>query len=72
MKNITVSLEDEIYRRARIKAAEQNTSVSALVRTFLEALSAEESPLERLKREERELREAIGVFKVGVRERVDE
>ena len=35
MKNITVSVPDDIYRRARIRAAERDTSVSALVREFL-------------------------------------
>jgi hypothetical protein len=39
MKNITVSLDDETYRKARIAAAEQNTSVSALVRRFLSGLA---------------------------------
>ncbi|MGH8565012.1 MAG: hypothetical protein ACREXW_13370 [Gammaproteobacteria bacterium] len=34
MKNITVSVDDETYRRSRIKAAEAGTSVSALVRSF--------------------------------------
>jgi hypothetical protein len=29
MKNITISIDDEIYRGAHIKAAEQRTSVSA-------------------------------------------
>jgi len=38
MKNITVSIDDETYRQARIRAAEQNTSVSALVREFLEGI----------------------------------
>ena len=35
VKNITVSVDDETYRRARTKAAEQDTSLSALVRRFL-------------------------------------
>lgn len=35
MKNITLSLDDETYRQARIRAAEQNTSVSALVKRLL-------------------------------------
>ena len=35
MKNITVSVPDEVYRRARIQAAERNTSVSGLVRELL-------------------------------------
>lgn len=35
MKNITVSIDDETYRLARIRAAEEGTSVSALVRDYL-------------------------------------
>ena len=35
MKNITVSVPDEVYRKARIRAAERNTSVSGLVRDLL-------------------------------------
>jgi hypothetical protein len=67
MKNITVSVDDEIYRRARIKAAEQDTSVSALVARFLAELAADESNVERLKREERALRARIGTFRAGDR-----
>lgn len=39
MKNITLSVDDETYRQARIRAAEQGTTVSALVRNYLNALS---------------------------------
>lgn len=35
MKNITVSVDEETYRTARIAAAEAGTSVSAMVRDFL-------------------------------------
>lgn len=42
MKNITVSVNDDIYRRARRKAAEHNTSVSRLVADYLHALSKDE------------------------------
>ena len=38
MKNITVTVPDEIYLLARVHAARQGTSVSALVRRFLESL----------------------------------
>ena len=38
MKNITVSVDDETYRLSRVKAAENRTSVSALVRAYLVAL----------------------------------
>jgi uncharacterized protein YdaU (DUF1376 family) len=63
MKNITVTVDDETYRRARIKAAERDTSVSALVKHFLAELAGGESDAERLKREERALRERIGSFR---------
>ena len=62
MTKITIPVDDETYRRARIKAAEQDTSVSALVKRFLLELAAEESDVERLKREERALREQIKTF----------
>jgi len=65
MKNITVSLDEEIYRRARIKAAERDTSVSALVKGFLVELASEEPG--GLEREERELRARIRSFTAGNR-----
>jgi hypothetical protein len=67
VKNITVSIDEDTYRRARIKAAEQDTSVSALVKRFLTELASGESDVERLKREERELRARILVFSAGDR-----
>ena len=39
MKNITLSVDEETYRVARIAAAERNTTVSALVRDYLRTLS---------------------------------
>jgi len=62
MRNITVSLDDETYRRARMVAAERDTSVSALVKRFLIDLASEETETERLKRQERELRQQITDF----------
>ena len=41
MKNITVSIDERTYRRARIRAAELDTSVSALVRDYLNLLVAD-------------------------------
>jgi plasmid stability protein len=60
MKNITVSVDDEVYHRARIKAALLQTSVSALVRKSLEELAGEETEFERLRAKEHALREKIG------------
>jgi hypothetical protein len=62
VKNITVTVDDEVYRRARIKAAERDTSVSALVRQFLVDLAQDGSEFERLERLEGVLREQITDF----------
>jgi plasmid stability protein len=67
MKNITVSVDDETYRRARLKAAMEDTSVSALVRNFLAEIAKGESEADRLKRDEARLRESIGAFRAGDR-----
>jgi len=67
MKNITVSLPDDIYRRARIKAAERDTSVSALVREFLTSLGEQESDFERRKRLQAEVLASVKDFRAGDR-----
>ncbi|NOX99827.1 MAG: ribbon-helix-helix protein, CopG family [Verrucomicrobia bacterium] len=36
MKNITLKVDDDTYRKARIRAAKEGTSVSAMVREFLQ------------------------------------
>lgn len=48
MKNITVSVDDDVHRHARIRAAEQGTSVSALVAEFLRSLSHDDAEFARL------------------------
>lgn len=72
MKNITVSLDEETYRRARVVAAERDTSVSALVRQFLIELARGESEAERLKAEEQRLRAQVTGFRAADRLTRDE
>lgn len=67
MKNITVSVDDGVYRRARIKAAERDTSVSAVVREFLIGWSDEETEFERLARLQNETLDSIDSFRAGDR-----
>lgn len=67
MKNITVSVPNDVYRRARIRAAEKDTSVSALVRDFLLGLGSEESEFEARKRLQHEVLATIKGFRVGNR-----
>ncbi len=70
VKNITVSLPDEIYRRARVRAAEKDTSVSSLVREFL--MNLEESEFERLHRIQNEVLATIQHFDASERLTRDE
>lgn len=60
--NITVSLPSDVYRRARIRAAEENTSVSALVREFLTGLGTAETDFERRRRLQDEVLSALPRF----------
>ena len=62
MKNITVSVDEDTYRDARIAAARQGTSVSALVRESLREIAsnrAVESPNEQLLRALDEVRQSM-------------
>ncbi len=43
MKNVTIALDDEVFRAARIKAAERGTSLSAMVRDYFNQLADEPS-----------------------------
>lgn len=72
MKNITVTVDDEVYRRARVKAAERDTSVSALVRQFLVDLAKEGDEFERLEQLEKAIREQITDFDASDRVPRDE
>jgi hypothetical protein len=38
MKNITITIDNETHRAARVRAAEMGTSVSALVKAYLQGL----------------------------------
>lgn len=67
MKNITVSVDDDVYRQARIRAAEQGTSVSALVREFLTGLSEGESEFDRRKQLQNTVLASIKTFRGGSR-----
>ena len=72
MKNITIAIDDETYRRARIKAAEHGTSVSALVKQFLTGLAKTADERARLRQAEDLLREEITGFRAGDRLRRDD
>jgi plasmid stability protein len=67
VKNITVSVPDDVYRRARIQAAERGTSVSALVGEYLRSLSAQAVEFSRLEAQQQQVRSEIARFRAGDR-----
>lgn len=72
MKNITVSVPDEVYRRARVQAARQGTSVSRLVRDFLEGVDDRDTEFQRLADLQRRVAGEIGTFRAADRVPRDE
>ena len=63
MRNITVSVPDDVYRLARIRAAEQGRSVSALVTDYLKGLSGTDAEFVRLQELQTKVQEEIGQFR---------
>jgi hypothetical protein len=67
VKNITVSIEEDLHRRARIRAAELDTSLSSVVRQFLIQFAGGETDFERRKRLQAETLASIENFRAGDR-----
>ncbi|MCC6617632.1 MAG: hypothetical protein IT341_01185 [Chloroflexi bacterium] len=67
MKNITVSVPDEVYRAARIRAAERGTSVSAIVTAYLRGLSSDRIEFDRLEKLQLRIQRQIKRFRAGDR-----
>jgi plasmid stability protein len=67
VKNITVSVSDDVYRQARIRAAELGKSLSALVTEFLNSLSEREAEFTRLEAKQRRIQSEIRRFRAGDR-----
>ena len=69
VKNITVSVSDEVYRSARVRAAETGTSVSALVGDYLRSLTEDDTEFDRLAAQQR--RVATGLAHFSASDRLD-
>jgi hypothetical protein len=67
VKKITVSVPDDVYRDARIHAAQRGTAVSSLVAECLRSLSAREAKFARLGTQQRRIQEEIESFRAGDR-----
>jgi hypothetical protein len=67
VKNITVSVPDDVYKAARVRAAERDTSVSALVADFLVSLAHGEAEFQRLEDQQRRITNGIKRFSASNR-----
>ena len=67
MKNVTVSVPDDVYRLTRIRAAEGGTSVSALVAGYLRSLGGGEAEFSRLEAQQSQVLDEIDRFRAGDR-----
>lgn len=67
MRNITVAIDEETYLAARVRAAAQGSSISALVKQFLKDLTARDARFEALAREEETIRARIEDFDAAAR-----
>ncbi len=67
VKNVTISVPDEVYRTARIRAAERGTSVSALVAEYLRSLSERDAEVARLEAQQRRIQSTIVRFRAADR-----
>ena len=67
MKNITVSVPDDVYRAARIRAAEEGRSVSGMVAEYLRSVSGADSEFARLEAQQRRIQAGITDFRAADR-----
>jgi hypothetical protein len=68
MPNITVSVSAETYRRARVRAAELDTSVSAVVARALDEFAAADTVAGSRRRRLEALRERTPAFSASQRQ----
>ena len=67
VKNVTLALPDEVYRLARIRAADSGTSVSALVAEYLRSLASQSAEFDRLAQLQRDVMTEIIDFRADGR-----
>lgn len=72
MRNITVTVPDDVYRAARVRAAENGTSVSAMVADYLTSLAHNEAEFTRLEAQQKRVLGEIESFRAADRLSRDE
>jgi hypothetical protein len=72
VKNVTVSVPDDVYRAARVRAAEEGGSLSSLVAGYLRSLSESKAEFARLEAQQKRVQERIADFRAADRLSRDE
>ena len=72
MRNITVSVPDDVYRAARIRAAEEGRSVSGMVAAYLRSVSGADAEFARLVAQQQRIQAQIERFRATDRPARDE
>jgi len=72
VKNVTMTVPDDVYRRARIRAAATGVSLSALVTDYLRSLASGPAEFARLEALQRDITDSIVGFSAGDRISRDE
>jgi plasmid stability protein len=72
VKNLTVSIPDDVYRIARVRAAEGGSSVSALVAGYLRSLGDDGAEFSRLEAQQKDVTGEIERFRAADRLTRDE
>jgi predicted CopG family antitoxin len=63
VKNVTISIPDDVYRLARVRAAEEGSSLSSLVAAYLRSLSERKAEFSRLVAQQSQVIEEIERFR---------
>ncbi len=67
--NVTLSLDDQLVKKVRKIAVDRDTTLTGLIRSYLENLAGEESSAEREKREIEALERSFKTLKVRLGKR---
>jgi len=67
--NVTLSLDDDLVKEVRKIAVENDTTLTGLIREYLESLAAEKAASGRRRRERQVLEESFGRFKFRIGKR---
>jgi plasmid stability protein len=72
VKNITVTVPDDVYRAARVRAAEEGRSVSSMVTAYLKSLAGTGPEFARSVAQQRRIQAQITQFRAADRLARDE